>query len=420
MTDFSEVDFFNDLGLVNDPYPYFEYLRSQGPVVYLPKHNVMAVTGYDEGVEVLRDHKTYSSINSATGPLPPIPFKPEGDDITEQLQINRPQMAYGSMLVTQDPPAHTKIRGLIAPLLSPRRLGENEAYIHSTIETLIDRFIDAGQFDAIADFAYPLATLAIADLMGVPEEDRQKFLPLLGKLPGQIGGDDDVENNPMMQVGMYFYQYLAERRQAPRSDVLTLLAQAKYSDGELPDIQEVATHASTMYGAGQDTTVRLIAASLKTLGENPELQQRIREDRDLIPAFIEEVLRLDGPVKSTYRLAKKRTQLGGVEIAPGTVIMLVFGAMSRDPRKFEAPNEFRLDRNNMQTQIAFSKGVHTCIGAPLARTEARLSLEHIFNRIEDISIDESKHGSKENRHYDYEPNYTQRALRSVHLNFKKS
>ncbi|MFV8817539.1 cytochrome P450 [Haliea sp. E17] len=417
---FDDVDFFNDLDLVEDPYPYFEYLRSRGAVVRLPRHNVVSVTGFDEGVAVMRDHDTFSSINSATGPFPPLPFDPVGDDINEQLEQHRPNMAFGSMLVAQDPPEHTRSRSLLVGLLTPQRMKENEEFIKKTIEGLIDEFIDRGHLEAISEFAYPLATFTIADLLGVPEEDHGKFLPLLGKLPGRIGGDDEVENNPMMKVGVYFYEYLCDRRANPRDDVLTKLAQATYTDGELPPLEVITTHAATMYGAGQDTTVRLIAAMMKTLGENPRLQQQLREDKGLYTAFIEEVLRLDGPVKSTYRLARKKSLVGDVEVAAGTVVMLTLGAMSRDPRKFDAPNEFRLDRKGIQQQLGFGKGVHTCIGAPLARTEAKLALEHILARMADIRINETSHGPAGRRHYDYEPNYTQRALQNIHIDFCKA
>jgi len=419
MTDFSDVDFFSDLSLVEDPHPYFEYLRAQGPVTYLPKHNVVAVTGYDEGVAVLRDPDDFSSINSATGPLPPLPFQPNGDDITEQLEQHRGEMSFGAMLVTQDPPVHTRSRSLIAGLLSPKRLRGNEDFIHRILDRLIDGFIDHGRFEALSQFGHPLATLTIADLLGVPEEDHPKFLPLFGPLPGQIGEAEPLENNPMVEVGTHFFNYIQDRRDNPRSDMLTELAQAKYRDGESPDIMEIVSHAAVLFGAGQDTTVRLIVAMLKTLAERPDLQQLLREDRSLIPEFNEEVLRLDGPTKSHFRLAKRHTKIGDIDVAPGTTVMLVQSAMRRDPRKFEAPNEFRLDRNNLQTQLAFGKGIHMCIGAPLARTEARLALGRILDRLTDIRIDDGKHGPSGNRHYEYEANYTQRALCAVHLEFSK-
>lgn len=419
MTNYDEVDFFNALDLVDDPYPYFEYLRSKGPVVHLPKHNVVAVTGYDEGVAVLRNHEVFSSINSATGPLPPLPFTPQGEDISEQIEQCRGEMAFGSMLVTQDPPEHTRSRSLLTGLLTPKRLKENEAFIRGTLDRLIDQFIDRGKFEAVSEFAHPLATLTIADLLGVPEEDHKKFLPLFGPLPGQIGGDVELENNPMAEVGLHFYNYIEDRRREPRQDVMTQLAHAKYRDGELPELLEIVSHAAVLFGAGQDTTVRLIAATLKTLGENPELQQWVREDRSLIPEFVEEVLRLDGPTKAHFRLAKRHAKVGDLDVTPGTTVMLLQSAMRRDPRKFDSPNEFRLDRNSGQTQLAFGKGIHTCLGAPLARSEANLGVQRILDRLADIRIDENKHGPEGARRYNYEANYTQRALCDLHVEFTR-
>jgi cytochrome P450 len=420
MSDYRDVDYFNDLSLVNDPYPYFEYLRSLGPAVHLPKHNVVAVTGYDEGVAVLMDHDTFSSINSATGPLPPLPFKPDSDDISEQIRRYRGEMSFGAMLVTQDPPEHTRSRSLLMGLLTPNRLQENEQFIHAAAERKIGDFIDQGRFEAVSEFARPMATLTIADLLGVPEEDHQAFCGFFGTLPGQIGGDEPMANNPMMQVAMHFYKYIEARRREPRNDAMTRLAQAKYPDGALPDIGEIVSHAAVLFGAGQDTTVRLIAAALRTLGESPALQRKVRDDRSLISGLVEEVLRMDGPVKAHFRLAKRHAKVGTIDVAPGTTIMLVQGAMTRDPRRFEAPNEFRLDRKNMQTQLAFGRGIHTCVGAPLARKEARLALEHLFDRTTEFRIDEARHGPKNARHYEYEPNYTQRALCAVHIEFSKA
>ena len=420
MSDYRDVDFLNDLSLVSDPYPYFEYLRSMGPAVYLPKHHMVAVTGYDEGVAVLMDPGTFSSINSATGPLPPLPFAPEGDDIGEQIKRYRGEMSFGAMLVTQDPPEHTRSRSLLMGLLTPNRLQENEEFIHAAAERTIGSFIDNGCFEAVAEFARPMATLTIADLLGVPEEDHQEFCGLFGSLPGQIGGDAPLANNPMIKVAAHFYKYIEARRRAPRNDAMTWLAQAKYADGKLPDIGEIVGHAAVLFGAGQDTTVRLIAAALRTLGENSTLQSQVRHDRNRISSLVEEVLRMHGPVKAHFRLAQRRAKIGSIEVTPGMAVMLMEGAMSRDPRRFDAPNEFRLDRKNAQTQLAFGRGIHMCVGAVLARKEAKLALEHLFNRTSDIQINESKHGPEHARRYDYEPNYTQRALTAVHIEFTKA
>lgn len=414
-----DVDFFSDLDLVQDPYPYFEYLRSIAPAVRLPKHDVVAVTGWEEGFAVLRDHELFSSVNSATGPLPSLPFVPEGDDITEQIARHRPEMSYGAMLVTQDPPAHTRSRSLLSKLLTPRRFRENEEFLWRLADRQIDRFIERGRLEVVSELAQPFAALAIADLLGVPEEDHKQFRGLFGSLPGRIGGDRPLANNPMAKVAMSFIDYIEDRRRAPRSaDVMTQLAQATYPDGELPEVVEVATLAAVLFGAGQDTTVRLMAQMFRILGEDPGLQAKVRQDRECISDFVEETLRFEGPVKADFRLTTRATKIGGVELAPGTTVMLVFGAMNRDPRRFEAPNEFRLGRPNVRDHLAFGRGIHACPGAPVSRAEARIVLERMFDRVSDIRIDETEHGTPDARRYDYEPNYTQRALNNVHVTFE--
>lgn len=418
MTDFKSIDYFSDLSLISDPHPFFRHLRTKGPVTILPTYGVVAVTGYDEGVEVLRNHEVFSSINSATGPIPPLPFTPEGDDITGQIEAHRGQMAFGAMLVAQDPPVHTKTRRLLMGLLTPKRFRENEEYLTGLADRMIDGFIERAGIEVVADYAHPFATYAIADLLGLPEEALGEVLTHVGKLPGQIGAEE-MENNPLEGLAGRFYGYIAERRAAPRDDVMTILAQTTYADGELPDIVEIVSLAALIFGAGQDTTVRLIAAAFKTMAEDQALQDRIRTDRSLIPDFIEEVLRMDGPTKSHFRMVKKPTKIGDIKVAPGTTVMLNPSAMNRDPRKFDEPDTFQLGRSNVRSHLAFGYGVHGCIGAPLARAETKLTIEKLLNRTSGIRIDEAVHGPADARNYDYEPNYTQRALRNLHIIFEK-
>jgi cytochrome P450 len=324
VSDYAGVDYFNELGLVGDPYPYFEHLRAGGPAVRLPKHNVVAVTGYEEGFAVMRDHELFSSVNAATGPLPPLPFEPRGEDITAQIEQHRDEMAFGAMLVTQDPPVHKRSRSLLMGLLKPRRFRENEQFLWQLADRQIDEFIDRGQAEVVSDFALPFATLAIADLLGVPEEEHAKFRTLCsGPLPGQIGGDAPMENNPMAKIALHFFGYIQDRRANPRQDVLTQLAHVEYPGGGQPPVEELVAHAAVLFGAGQDTTVRLIAAMLQFLGEDAELQRKVRQERQCIPDFIEEALRLEGPVKAHFRLAKWAAKVGEVDVAPGTTVMLL-------------------------------------------------------------------------------------------------
>ena len=164
----------------------------------------------------------------------------------------------------------------------------------------------------------------------------------------------------------------------PRKDVLTDLAKATYPDGSEPEVIAVVRTATFLFAAGQETTAKLLAVALKYLAENPELQDELRADPDKIPKFIEESLRIESPVKADFRLALRDTSVGGVDIPAGTPVMLLNGAANRDPRRFECPDEFRVDRHNSRAHMAFGRGNHTCPGGPLARAEGRVSLERIL------------------------------------------
>jgi len=156
---------------------------------------------------------------------------------------------------------------------------------------------------------------------------------------------------------------------------------------------------------------------MRVLGEQPGLQDQLRADRSLIPAFLEESLRLESPVKSHFRLAKKATTVGDQPVEAGTTVMLLPGACNRDPRKFEDPNEFRVDRKNVKEHVAFGRGVHSCPGAPLARAEGRISVNLILDQMRDIAIDESVHGPGGHRNYTYDPTFVLRGLSNLHLVF---
>lgn len=419
MDSFANANLFADQALADDPFPYYEYLRSQGNVVRLPQKGVVATVGYDETLAVFRDDDRFSAVISTAGPID-LPFVPDADDITAQIEAHRNEMAFGGLVATQDPPLHTRTRSLMAGMLTPKRLRENEAFIWELTDRQIDTFIDKGHFEVSRDFGLPIATQTVADLLGVPEADHATFTRLLGTtpvMPGQYGAAEMAANNPLEEVGRFFYQYLSERREAPRGDVLTELALARYQDGSLPDIAEVIGIASFLFAAGQDTTVSLLTAALRILAETPELQDQLRRDTGLIPIFLEEVLRLEGTVKALFRLSKVPVAIGEIEVPPGTPIMLIIAAANRDPRRFENPHEIRLDRKNSREHLSFGRGVHACIGSPLARAEAKAALERLFARVGEFRIDEAIHGPQEARHYSYAPSSMFRVLGGLHLQF---
>jgi cytochrome P450 len=420
--DFSQIDFFTDLSLVNNPYPYFDYLRGKGPVTRLPHRNVVAITGYAEAIEVLNDSRTFSSAVAVGGPIPDLPFVPTGDDITAQLEEVREQLLAFGAIVTMDGVKHLNNRSLLMRLFTPIRMKKNEEFIWAQSNRQIDEFIDRGRFELIRDYASPYAMMVIADLLGLPEDDRKTFREQGFGIRNRM---DAAEDRPTTAeffgfVFNYFAEYVTDRRETPRQDILTDLSTAAFPDGTLPEIGDVVWVASFLFGAGQDTTARLLSASMQVLAERPDLQAQLRADRQLIPAFIEEVLRMDGPVKTTFRLALRSTMVGGVDIPAGTVVAMFYGGCNRDPRKFEAPNDFRLGRSNAKEHLGFSRGAHTCIGAALARTEVRASLDRLLDRLATFRVSDDKHGPPGQRSFDHEPVYILRGLKELHLDFTRA
>ncbi|QNI08518.1 cytochrome P450 [Mycobacterium kubicae] len=419
-TAYDSIDFFTDPSLVPDPHPYFDYLRSQSPVLRLPHYGVVAVTGYDEATAVYKDTDSFSNCVALGGPFPPLPFQPDGDDINAQIDEHREKFPMYEHMVTMDPPDHSRARSILSRLLTPSRLKQNEEFMWRLADRQLDEFLDNGQCEFISEYAKPFATLVIADLLGVPEADRNDFRVVLGAdRPGRVGALDhqSVGVNPLEWLDEKFCAYIEDRRSNPREDVLTSLATAKYPDGSTPEVIEVVRSATFLFAAGQETTAKLLTAAMRVLGDRPDLQQQLRDNRNLIPNFIEESLRMDSPVKSDSRLARKSATLGGVDIPAGTVVMVLPGAANRDPRRFDDPHEFRIDRPNVREHMAFARGVHSCPGGPLARVEGRVSLERILDRMGDITINESKHGPAHDRRYIYEPTYILRGLTELHITF---
>jgi cytochrome P450 len=419
--DWKSIDFFFDESLVEDPYPYFDALREECPVLRLPQLGVVAVTGYDEANEVYRDTDTFSSCISVVGPFAQFPVPLEGDDITPLVEEHRHTLPMHEHMVTMDPPDHSRERALLMRLITPKRLKDNEAFMWRLCDQQLDEILPAGRCEFISAYTQPFAMLVVADLLGVPEDEHDAFRAGFGMQGGigkvGAGRKGQPSENPLSWLDDRFAAYIEDRRRSPRNDVLTSLAQATYPDGSIPPVTSVVRTATFLFAAGQETTARLLAAALKHLAEHPELQDVLREDMDKIPDFLEEVLRVESPVKADFRLAKRHTEVGGLPIDAGTPVMLLNGAANRDPRRFECPHEFRIDRPNAQAHIAFGRGVHSCPGGPLARAEGRVSLERILTRTRDIRLSEEHHGPKGNRHFRYEPTWVLRGLHSLHLEY---
>jgi cytochrome P450 len=423
MADFDTQDFFTDPAVAADNPGYVKHMRSKCPILREQHHGVFMVTGYDEAMEVLSTRSgSFSSAVAVTGPIPPLPFTPHGDDIREQVRENRPNMVWTEHLATMDGEQHAKNRALLQQLLTHKRLKANEDFVAGLVIRLVDGLIDKGGCEITEDFAHALSTLVIADLLGVPEEQHSDLINLIGLPPTQMGGDAEhkVQADPLTWLQDRFRGYLLERQANPRDDMMTDLVQSKYKDGSEPTIERLTRLACFLFGAGQDTSARLVAFSFRVLGDQPEVQAQLRADPTRIPDFIEEVLRMFYPVKTLSRLAVEPTEVGGVAIPTGSIVTVNIGGANLDPRHFADPERFDFNRPGVRDNISFSRGSHACIGAPLARMEVRVALEQFLSRTTDIRISEAHHGPREARRYAYEPTYLLSGLQALHVEWDKA
>jgi cytochrome P450 len=413
------TDFFTDAKLCENPYPFFDELRGKGPVSFEPHHGVAMVARYAEAVSVYNDGNNFSACNAVGGPLPPMPFTPEGDDISEQIRRHRGELPSSDLLVTYDQPEHQLAKSLLMRLFTPRRLAANEAYLRGLAEKLIDQILLTGSAEVVSELGVPFATLVIADLLGIPEQDREIYRDRLTAVPAPIGeaSEESFAQHPLAFLHESFSRYIEERRATPVADVLTDLATAQYPDGSTPSVIEVVRVATNLFAAGQETTARLLATALRFLAERPALQRQLRAQPELIVNFIEEVLRLEGPVKSTFRLTRKTARIGDTQIKAGTTVMTAIAAINRDPERYPHPEEIVLDRPKIREHLAFGRGVHTCPGAALARVEVRVMLERLLARTSTITLSGTHHGPEGARRFEYAATYLLRGLNALHLQF---
>ena len=221
----------------------------------------------------------------------------------------------------------------------------------------------------------------------------------------------------MVAMTGHFYRYISERQAAPRDDILTELAQAAYSDGTRPSMMDLMTLGVFMFGAGQDTSAKLLGNSMRYIVDVPGLQDQLRADPSLIPAMLEEVLRLEGSTKQLSRLARRDTKIGELPVKAGTKVLMLIGAANRDPDRWERPNDFILNRPKIKEHIGFGRGKHVCAGAPLARVEVRVILEKFLEMTSRIDLDEAKHVPAGNRRFDFEPSFIIRGLSELQVKF---
>jgi len=410
-----ERDFFTDPEIVQDPAPYYAALRKLGPVVREPHHGVFMVSGIEEILAMFADLEVYSSIVAALGPFVPLPKPADGETLADVVANRRAEIPLSEMLVTLDPPMHGRHRALLNKLFTPNRLKENEEFMWTLADRLIDEFDDSGEIEFCSAYAGPFTLLVIADLLGVPREDHERFRGWLGRnVAGKAGGSKGKGSGDQVLANLYpyFTRYIEQRRTSPGDDVMSQLATAPFPDGETPEVMDVVRIAAIMFAAGQETTARLLGTGMRILAEQPALADELRADPDLIRSFIEECLRLESPIKGPFRLALRDTRLAGVDIPAGSILMAMNGAANRDPRVFADGDRFDAKRSNARRNIAFGHGEHFCPGASLARAEARISFERLLARLDDLQLVDPSALS-------YAPSFLIRGLNDLPLRFRR-
>ena len=383
-----ERSFFTDPELLQDPTPYYAALHERGPVFREPQMGVFILSRASDIVDVYSDYEHFSAVVTALGPMIPLPKPEPGESWAEVLERRRAEIPMGDQLVALDPPRHTLERKLIGKLFTPNRLKENEEFMWALADRLIDEFAQRGAAEFGRVYARPFTLLVVADLLGVPPEDHDQFRNWLGGERGNVGDPQGEHSGDQVFANLapYFTRYIEARRAAPQGDAMSQLALARFPDGELPDVANVVRLASILFAAGQETTARLITTGMRILAEQRDLAQSLRSDPSRVPDFVEECLRIEGPIKCSFRLALVDSRIGEVDVPAGSIVMGCIGAANRDPRIFDDPDRFDARRPNARRNIAFGHGEHFCPGASLARTEARVSFERLLARLDDIEI----------------------------------
>ena len=359
---------------VADPYPAYRRLRERDPVHYSALTQQFVVSSYADLDRILRDHRNFSNdlqrARSSRGSL----------GTRKKLKP--------SMLV-QDPPDHTRLRGLVNRAFTPRSVAKMEDYIRATAHRLLDEVEGTDEFDLMQAFAVPLPTIAIARMIGVPERDLDRFKVWSDRLaralePLLTPAEQEAVFRTDQLLAEYHMKIIEERRREPRDDLVSRLVEAEEQGDRLtPD--ETIVMLRLLLIAGNETTTNLIGNGVRALLQNPDQLALLREQPDLVPRAVEELLRYDSPVQLDMRIARHDLEIGNRAVRAGTMISLVIGSANRDPERFRNPDGLDITRSD-QGNISFGRGIHHCLGAPLARLEGRIALEVLLERFDKIGF----------------------------------
>lgn len=365
-----------DPEFVADPYPMYHRLRAEDPVHHSPL-GFWVLTRYPDVLAMLRD--------------PRLIKEPIAAFVAARFGVAVPP-GLGLSMLDRDPPDHTRLRGLVSKAFTPRALERLRPEIQQIVDGLLDEVRARGSMDLIEEFAYPLPVRVICEMLGVPVKDHERFkawgldiargLDAIMLPPDSPVGQRSVSGR--RALAEYFRELIAERRAAPRDDMLSALIAAEEAGDTLNEEELLAT-CILLLVAGHETTVNLIGNGTLALLRHPAELRKLRDNPGLIGSAVEELLRFDGPVQRTARIPSEDITIGGQTIGKGEMVMPFLGAADRDPTQFPDPDRLDITRSDNR-HIAFGMGIHFCLGAPLARMEGQIAINTLLARLPRLTL----------------------------------
>lgn len=366
-----------------DPYPVYAEARERAPVFLAEKYGFWVVTRYEDVLAVLKDDDTFSSVDALRSSTVELPA-----EVQAVLAEGWPEMP---VIIDTDPPLHTQIRGLITRAFTPRRIAELEPTIRSLADELLRGFERHGRADVVERLAWPLPLRAIGRMLGLPDGDLERlhrwstdWLMLFQRETSLEQQLEWARNTVALQ--RYFMDDLARREREPGDDLTSaLLAASKDLDPPLP-LDVVMGVPFDLVIAGHVTVTRAIGNALLLLLRDPEQLAALRADASLVPNAIEEILRCESPAQGLFRTTTREVELGGATLPAGAKVMVHYGSANRDEAVFADAGRFDLRRPEARKHVAFGKGIHVCIGAPLARLELQVALPMLLERLPNLRL----------------------------------
>jgi len=407
--DLATLDFFS-AEVQECPFQIYRQLQDEAPVWQMPGTNVFVVTRYSDIRDIIRDPARFSSsfgalLNAGASNKEVDAIYGQGYEMVETL-------------LTQDPPRHRVYRNLVNKVFSNKRIEGMRDYIQSITDELIDGWIDDGEVDLMNRLCVPLPIYVIADQLGVPRAE----LPLIKKWSdasasrlGRLASEEQQIQNAkdIVEFQHYFADLMDRMRESPEDNIISDLANNTIDEGRLLTKPEALGMIQQILVAGNETSTAGIAGGVVLLIENPAEQAKLRNNPDLIPGAVEEILRLETPTSGMWRTATEDTEVGGVPIPKGAFLMVRFAAGNRDESVFSCGHEMKVDRDNASNHLAFGQGTHFCLGAQLARSEMQIALGSLLARTDNWGLVEGKNTLTHN------PNVLLRGLKDLYISFDK-